>query len=169
MYSRKGSNPSDPKFTSKYVKHSASLMVQECFTYHGVGKLLTLVQSEKVNQNNNLELLSDELWFFWRNKDKSVHVGFSSCTCCSVTQWLTDCEVPFFLTGLEVTHISISLKWSHLKKQLLGMDTSSVPELNAAVKQIWASFSPSYLQSLTLSVCKCLEIIKRRLNGKKNW
>ena len=58
--------------------------------------------------------------------------------------------------------------WSHMKKQLRSMDTSSVPKLEAAIKQLWASFSPSVFQNLATSVPRRLkEILKRKGNATK--
>lgn len=49
VFCRKGSNPLDPKFSFKFVKHSASLMVWGCLICHGVGEFVILPQDNKVN------------------------------------------------------------------------------------------------------------------------
>lgn len=55
-----------------------------------------------------------------------------------------------------------------MKKQLRVVETSSVPKLKAAVRQLWASFSPPYLQNFASSVPKCLEdFVKRKVNASK--
>ena len=172
VYRRPGSDPLDPKFTSKFVKHPASLMVWGCFTYHGVGELVILPANEKVNQNNYLELLSDVLCDSFEKTKAKVFMQDSAPAhvAKTVTKWLTDCEVPFFRDwpGNSPDINPIENLWSHMKKQLRGMDTSSVPKLEDAVKQLWASFSPSYLQNLASSVPKRLkEIVKRKGNASK--
>lgn len=128
---------------SKFVKYPDSLMVWGCFTYYGVGKLVIFPSNEKVNQYNYLELLCDYLGNSLDDTKVEVFMQDSAPAhiAKSVTQWLSDCEVPYFRDwpGNSPDISPIENLWSHMKKQLLGMDASSVPRLEAAIKQSWDS------------------------------
>ena len=172
VYRKPGSDALDPKYMTKFVKHPASLMVWGCFTYHGVGDLVVLPANEKVNQYNYLELLCDVLCNSFDKTKAQVFMQDSAPAhiAKSVTKWLGDCEVSYIRDwpGNSPDINPIENLLSHMKKQLRSMDTSSVPKLEAAIKKLWASFSPSVLQNLATSVPKRLkEIIKRKGNATK--
>ena len=42
----RGSDPNDPRYTAKVVKHAASVMVWGCFAFGGVGNLVFLEKNE---------------------------------------------------------------------------------------------------------------------------
>ena len=163
VYRKPGSDALDPKYTTKFVKHPASLMVWGCFTYHGVGDLVVLPANEKVNQYNYLELLCDVLCNSFDKTKAQVFMQDSAPAhiAKSVTKWLGDCEVSYIRDwpGNSPDINPIENLWSHMKKQLISMDTSSVPKLEAAIKQLWAGFSPSVFQNLATSVPRRLKEI----------
>ena len=50
VYRRADSDPFDPKYTSKHVKHPAKIMVWACFNYRGNGKLIILPRNMMMNK-----------------------------------------------------------------------------------------------------------------------
>lgn len=98
VYRRPGSNPLDPKYTCKTVKHPDSVMVWGCFSYHGVGELVVLPKNQTVNQYNYLELLCDYLPDSMEKTQTTQFMqdGAPCHTAKSVKLWLDDCEVNYF-------------------------------------------------------------------------
>ena len=47
---RVDSDPFDPKYLSKSVKHSPKLMVSACFDYKAIGKIIVLLQNQTMNK-----------------------------------------------------------------------------------------------------------------------
>ena len=61
VWRRPGSDPLDPRLTQKVVKHPPSLMVWECFSYGGTGKLVILPKGQTVNAERYIEILKENL------------------------------------------------------------------------------------------------------------
>ena len=61
VWRRPGTDPLDSRYTSKHVKHPASVMIWGCFGYYGVGELVVLEKNVKVNQYVYKKLLQDHL------------------------------------------------------------------------------------------------------------
>ncbi|KAG7177856.1 Transposable element Tc1 transposase-like 1, partial [Homarus americanus] len=120
-----------PQYTVKTVKHPASLMVWASFTYYGVGELVILPKNQIMNQYNYLELLSDFLPESFDKAKASLFMqdGAPCHTAESVIQWLKDWEVPFFND------------WP---------GTSSIPKLEAAIKDTRANLPPDLTSCKTL-------------------
>ena len=50
VYTRKDSDPFDPKYLSKTVKNPPKLMVWACFNHRAVGKIIVLPQNLTMNK-----------------------------------------------------------------------------------------------------------------------
>ena len=98
IYRPVGSDPHLPQYTSKTVKHLASLMVWASFGYGGIGKLVVLPKNEYMNRFNYLELLCDHLEDSFENSGTSFFMqdGAPCHTAKIVAGRLSDCAVPFF-------------------------------------------------------------------------
>ena len=169
VYRLPGSDPNLAQYTVKTVKHPSSLMVWSCFSYHGVGELVILPKNEMMNQYNYLELLCDYLPDSFENASATFFMQDSApCrTAKSVKQWLNDCQVPYFSDwpGNSPDLNPIENLWSIVKQRLRDRDTSSLPRLEAAIRDIWSTLSPELLQNLAESVPRRLEAC---LNHKGN-
>ena len=166
VYRKPGDDPLKPRFTNKVVKHPASLMVWAGFTYYGVGKLVVLPANEKVNQYNYLELLADYLPDCFEETKAEVFMqdGAPAHTAKLVTDWLRDCEVSY-IKDWPGNSPDINPKeylWGLMKRKLRDMDTSSVPRLESAIRQLWASIPDTTLQNLALSVPGRLQKVIQR-------
>lgn len=95
VYCRLGRNALDPQYTSKFVKHPASLRVWCCFTYDIVAELVMLSANEKVNQNNYWELFIDAFHDSLEQTRVKVTIHASP---------------PIFTFGMGTTQISIQSK-----------------------------------------------------------
>lgn len=172
VYRPPNSDPHDPRYTQKTVKHPASLMVWGCFTYYGVGDLVILPKNEKMNQYNYLELLLDHLPSSFDNTKAEVFMqdGAPCHTAKSVQKWLCDSDVKYFKDwpGNSPDLNPIENLWSIIKSKLRNADTSSLPKLEAAIRHVWDNFKPELLQNLADSVPKRLEqCIKAKGNATK--
>ena len=169
VYRRPDSDPLDPRYTVKTVKHPDSVMVWGSFGYHGVGELVVLEKNVKVNQFVYLELLCDALPDAFEKTRANVFMqdGAPAHTARSVTQWLQDCQISYFKDwpGNSPDINPIENLWGLMKRQLRDLDTSSVPKLITAIQQLWAGFSAEYLQRLADSVPRRLkEVLIRKGN-----
>ena len=59
-----GSNPCDPRYTLKTLKHPRSVMVWCCSSAHGGGALYFMEKRQKVNSEVNIDILNDKLKHF---------------------------------------------------------------------------------------------------------
>lgn len=172
VYRQPNTDPHQPQYTYKTVKHPASLMVWGCFTYYGVGDLVVLHANEKINQNNYLELLCDNLpQCFDDTKVTFLCKNDAPChTAKSLLKWLTNCDVKFIRNwpGNSPDFNPVENLWSLVKPNLRDNDTSSLPKLEAAIRQVWGSFPAELLQNRADSVPRRLEeCIKRQGNATK--
>ena len=82
-----------------------------------------------------------------------------------VKQWLRDCDVSFFddWPGNSPDLNPIENLWALVKRELRGKDTSSLPKLEAAIRDVWDNFKPELLQNLAESVPRRLrECLKKK-------
>lgn len=167
VYRRRGSDPIDPKYTRGVVKHPDKVMVWGCFSYHSTGNLVFFPKNVTVNKNNYLELLCDHLpdSFDKCGTDFFMQDGAPCHTAKDVTQWLTDCDIPFFSDwpGNSPDLNPIENLWAILKRKLRQADTSSVTRLKAAIRKEWEEINPDILKNLASSLPTRLnECIKRK-------
>lgn len=172
VYRKPGSDPHLPQYTVKTVKHPASLMVWGCFTYHGVGDLVVLPANQKMNQYNYLELLCDELPDAFEKTKATLFMqdGAPCHTAKLVKRWLYDCEVPYFKVwpGNSPDLNPIENLWAILKRRIRDRDTSSVPKLEAVLREERANFPEEILHKLADSLPRRLtKCLKRKGNTTK--
>ncbi|MPC87604.1 Transposable element Tcb2 transposase [Portunus trituberculatus] len=160
MYQRAGSNPLDVRQT---VKYPDSLMVWGSFRGRGLGSLVVLPKNVKVNQYVYYELLNDHLEDSFNSSGANIfqHDHGPAHTARSVTQWLKDCHIPYIAdwSGNSPVINAIENLWNHIKRDLQGKDTSSVPKLEAAICQSWASITPTQLAKYATSILNHLREI----------
>ncbi|XP_076062497.1 uncharacterized protein LOC143037823 [Oratosquilla oratoria] len=125
VYRKPGDDPLKPRFTNKVVKHPASLMVGQYL------HIMVLTKAEVFMQD-----------------------GAHTHTAKLVTDWLRNCEVSYIKDwpGNSPDINPIENLWGLMKRKLRDMDTSSVPRLESAIRQLWASIPETTLQNLALSV-----------------
>lgn len=167
VYRKPGSDPHLAKYTTKTVKHPASVMVWGCFSYHGVGNLVFLPADVRMDRKMYLELLCDNLpeCFEKTNSDIFMQDGAPCHTAKYVKEWLEDCEVNFFKDwpGSSPDINPIENLWSLMKRRLCAMDTGSVPKLEAAISEVWNNLPQDLIQNLAASVPRRLkECLKRK-------
>lgn len=165
VYRRKGSDPLDPRYVESTVKHPDSLMVWGCFTGKGLGPLVVLPKNLKVNQAVYLELLCDYLPDAFECTGATVFQqdGAPAHTAKSVTTWLQDCQVPFISDwpGNSPDLNPIENLWHIIKRDLQGKDVSSLPRLEAAIRESWGNISPQHLHNLASSLPRRLKAVKK--------
>ena len=160
VYRRPGSDPYDPKFTCGTTKFPDKIMVWGCFSYYGLGKLIVLPKNETVNKEKYLELLSDHL----DDCFKMCRVPYATGTfmqdgaSCHTANIIKD-----YFDFVQIDYIKqwpgnspdlnpIENLWAIMKGELREKDTSSIPKLEAAVRDVWNNIQSTTLQNLVLSV-----------------
>ena len=91
--------------------------------------------------------------------------GVSCHTAKLIKEWFAWVGINYFTAwpGNSPDINPIENVWSIMKARLKDMDTSSVPKLEAAVRQVWANLQLSELQNLAMSVPDRLqEVIDRK-------
>lgn len=166
VYRRKGSDPLDPRYLEHTVKHPDSLMVWGCFTGKGLGKLVVLPKNQTVNQGVYLELLCDHLPESFELTGATVFQqdGAPAHTAKTITTWLQDCQVAFIKDwpGNSPDLNPIENLWHIVKQDLQGRDVSSLPRLEAAIRESWANIPLQTLRNLALSLPRRLQAVKKR-------
>ena len=172
VYRQPGSDASLPQYTVKTLKFPPTLMVWACFSYHGVGELVILPKNVMMNQYNYLELLCDYLPDSFEKAKANFFMqdGAPCHTAKSVKQWLNDCEVPFFSDwpGSSPDLNPIENLWSIVKQRLKNVDTSTIPRLEAAIRDTWANIPSDILHNLADCVPKRLKLCKERKGKSLN-
>ena len=165
----RGSDPNDPRYTAKVVKHAPSVMVWGCFAFGGVGNLVFLEKNESINQHSYFELLCDNLpeSFEKCNASWFMQDGAPAHTARSVTQWLVDCGVNYFKKwpGNSPDLNPIEHVWHIIKKQLQDRDASTVAKLKIEIQDIWDTIIPNHVEKLARSIPARLEKVIK-LKGK---
>ena len=168
---RPGSDPYDPKFTCATVKFPQKLMVWGAFSYHGVSKLIFLPKNETMNKEKYLELLSDNLYDCFIKCRINVTDGIfqqdgASChTAKIIKEWLDFVQIDFIKDwpGNSPDLNPIENLWAIIKGELRGRDTSSLPKLEAAIRDVWDNIDRGYLKDLIDSFPDRLqEVIDRK-------
>ncbi|XP_068240528.1 uncharacterized protein [Palaemon carinicauda] len=94
VYRPSGSDPHLPQYTSKTVKHPASVMVWGSFGYGGVGELFFLPKNEHMNQFNYFNLLNDHL-----------EQGFSTFLAhAPLSPFIQFIQLPKYINQIRKTH-----------------------------------------------------------------
>ena len=166
-----GSDPLDPKYLAGTTKFPDKLMIWGCFSYYGVGKLIVLPKNESVNKESYLELLNDHLddcFLMCRvpySTGTFMQDGASCHTAKVIKEWFDFVNIDYIKNwpGNSPDLNPIENLWAIIKSKLKGRDTSSVPKLEAAVRDIWNNLDKSTLQNLALSVPdRFKEVIARK-------
>ena len=112
-----------------------------------------------------LELLCDYLPECFKVTGAKVFQqdGAPCHTAKTVTTWLDDCQVPFIKDwpGNRPDLNPIENLWWIVKQDLPGKDVSSVPKLEAAIRDSWANIPLQTLRNLTLSLSRRLQVVKK--------
>ena len=115
-------------------------MLWGAFGYHGTGSLLVLPKNIRMNQHNYLELLIEELEYSFEKMGCDILMqDREPCHIAkSVKEWLGECGVRFSedWQGNLPDLNPIKNLWAIIKGKLVGHDTSSVPRLEAAIRDI---------------------------------
>ena len=157
---RPGSDPLDPKYLAGTTKFPDKIMIWSCFSYHGVGKLIVLPINETVNKESYLELLNDHLNDCFKmcrvpySTGTFMQDGASCHTAKIIKEWFEFVSIDYIKDwpGNSPDLNPIENLWAIIKSKLKGRDTSSVPRLEAAVRDIWANLEKSTLENLALNV-----------------
>ena len=157
---RPGSDPLDPKYVCGTVKHPDKIMVWGCFSYYGKGKLIVLPKNETVNKEVYLDLLSQNLHDCFAmcripfTTGTFMQDGASCHTAKIIKDWFDWVGINYIKDwpGNSPDLNPIENLWSIMKQRLKERDTSSVPKLEAAVRDIWDNLEIDTLQNLALSV-----------------
>ena len=150
-----------------------------CFGFYGVGPLIALPRNETMNKEKYLVLLADNLYDCfekcklldkWGIKGIFQQDGASCHTANIISEWLDFCNINFIKSwpGNSPDLNPIENLWAIIKYQLRGRDTSSLPKLEAEVRDIWANLDKELLQNLAMSLPDRLkEVIARKGNTGK--
>ncbi len=157
---RPGSDPLDPKYICGTVKHPDKIMVWGCFGYYGKGKLIILPKNQTVNKEVYLDLISEHLYDCFEmcripfSTGTFMQDGATCHTAKIIKNWFDWVGIDYIKNwpGNSPDLNPIENLWSIIKQRLKERDTSSVPKLEAAVRDIWDNIEDTTLQNLALSV-----------------
>ena len=161
VYRRPGpGDPNDPKYTCATIKQPDRLMVWGSFGYHGPGELRVLPRNERMNKEKYLVLISDHLMDCFVKCRIPLRNGIcqqDGATCHTakiIGEYLDFVNVDYIneRPGNSPDSNPIEHIWAQMKHQLRGRDTSSLPKLEAEIRDIWANLDPDYLKTLVDSV-----------------
>jgi len=165
VYRRAGSDPLDTRYVHGTLKHPDSLMVWGSFSGRGLGTLVVLPKNIRVNQYVYYELLNDHLPDAFERSGAQIFQqdGAPAHTAKSVIQWLNDCGIDFIRDwpGNSPDISPIENLWRLIKK-LEEKDISSVPKLEAAIREAWDNLFLPTLRKLALSIHQRLRCVKKR-------
>ena len=166
VYRKPGSDRLDPRYCEQTVKHPDSLMVWGSFGGRGLGSLVVLPKNVKVNQEVYYELLNDHLADSFDSASATLFQqdGAPAHTARSIKQWLVDCGIDYIndWPGNSPDINPIENLWNIIKRKLQDKDVSSVPRLEAAIREAWQSIPLDTLHNLALSVPKRLREVQKR-------
>ena len=165
VYRLCGSDPCDTHNTKHVVKHPDSLMVWACFSFHSVGKLVFLPMNIRMNQNSYFELILDELELCMDRCQVDIFMqDRASCqTAKLIINCFEFCNVKLLTPwpGNSPDLNPIENLWAFIKCQLQDRNTSFLPHLQNIIQEIWDNINQEYLQNLTHSLPKHLQMVKK--------
>ena len=170
VYMHKDSDPFDPKFTSKSVKHPPKLMVWACFNYRGVGKLIVLPQNLTMNKERYLELLSDHLYDCFRmckvKLDRGIYMqdGATCHTAKIIKEYFSFVKINYIekWPGNSPDINPIENLWPLVKRKLRDRDTSTIAKLRDAIYEILHSIDRKVFRKLAGSIPNRLRQVERQ-------
>ncbi|KAK3895855.1 hypothetical protein Pcinc_000469 [Petrolisthes cinctipes] len=160
------SDPCNPKFTRKTVKHPASLMVWGEFSYGGSADLIIFPKGQTVTKVVYLHLLENKLaeCFAATGSEVLQQDGAPAHTAKVVKQWLYTSEVECISDwpSSSPDNSPIENLWAIVKQKLTGEDTSTLSKLEVALRRVWSSISPSTHRKLVDTIPDHLLEVKKR-------
>ena len=170
VYMRPDSDPFDPKYTYKTIKHPDKLMVWGCFNYRGVGKIVVLPRNQTMNKESYLELISTHLYDSFRKCkvrfDKGIYMqdGATCHTAKIIKEYFFFVNINYIekWPGNSPDINPIENLWAIFKSKLRERDTSSIPKLQAAIYDVWNKLDRKVLKKLASSIPKRLREVVRR-------
>lgn len=136
------SNPTNPKYTCKTVKHSPSVMVWGCFSAHGLGDLYFLPKGETMNAKKYLNVLDESLINFMIIHQCTIfqHDSAPCHTAKSVKQWLGSKNIQLLdWPGNSPDLNPIENLWMLIKKRVSAKNCSSLDGLKNAIRHVWCT------------------------------
>ena len=136
-----------------------------------MGKLIVLPKNETVNKETYLELLNDHLDECFNmcritySTGTFMQDGASCHTAKIIKEWFEFVNIDYIQDwpGNSPDLNPIENLWAIMKMRLKERDTSSVPKLEAAVRDIWNNLEKSTLENLALSVTdRFTEVVERK-------
>ena len=96
-----GSNPCDPRYTLKTLKHPPCVMVLGCFSAHGCGALHFMEKRQKVNSEVSIDILNEKLKHFMCVAGTNIFQQDNApChTARRVIKWLADNDIELKIYG----------------------------------------------------------------------
>ncbi len=167
VWRRKGSDPHDPKFTAKSVKHPPSLMAWGAFSYGGVADLHIFPKGQSVTKDVYLSLLDSRLAdCFAATGGEVLHQDGAPChTAHIVKEWLVSSQVECIpdWPANSPDMSPIENLWGIVKCKLRNEDTSTLPKLECALRRAWSSVSQETVEKLADSLpSRLMEVRKRK-------
>ena len=164
---------SDPKYIQATVKHPAYLMVWGCFSFHGTGKLIILPCNETVKKEKYFGLLVNHMeeCFDMTKADFLQQDGAPSHTAKLIKDYLSFCDINYFddWPGNSPDLNPIENLWGIMKSRLRDRDVSSIPRLEAAIREGWDNLPPELLQNLVLSIPRHLKAVIKAKGGTTRY
>lgn len=166
VWRRKTSDPCDPKYTAKSVKHPPSLMVWGAFSYGGLADLHIFPKGQSVTKDVYLSLLENQLanCFAATGAEVLQQDGAPCHTAHIVKNWFSESEVEYIPDWpANSPDISpIENLWAIVKGKLRNEDTSTVTSLESALRRAWSSISMETVMKLADSVPGRLQEVRKR-------
>lgn len=136
-----GQSPLNPKYTTKTIKHSPSVMVWGCFSYNGRGSLYFLPKGKTMNAKLYLEMLQAKLPAFMNILQCSTFMQDSApChTAKVVIRWLKSEYNILEWPGNSPDLNPIENLWTIIKNKVSIQNPSSMQELMNCIKVVWTT------------------------------
>ena len=156
-----GSNRFDPRFTQKTMKHPAGVMVWGCFSAKGRGGLHFLEKGKTMNSARYIMTLEEHLLTHMHVLGTSIFMQDNApChTSRKTKKWFVDAELEVLeWPGNSPDLNPIENLWHQAKMKLQRRNTSSVPKLIKAIKEMWVKdMDAAYCKSLVHSMPRRLQ------------
>lgn len=134
------SNPNDPRYTVRTVKHPVSVMVWGCFSHHGRGGLTFLQKNQRMNSASYIDILDEKLIQHMSLAECSVFQQDSAPCHVSKTsmKWFREKNIELLdWPGNSPDLNPIENLWRIVKKKVQGKTPSSLDQLKEEIKRIW--------------------------------